>query len=832
MPTSVPSPQVVQSLRRILQAELDRDCTNRAVIGGLDSYLRRFAPLKTALPPLPPGGYEALTPDERHRWLQDAVVALDSHNKRAERRRTQRPARTASTPREPLKLDSSVTALGGVGRTLKERLGKLGIHTAGDLLYHFPHRYNDYSRVAAIANLSIGTEQTVIGTVWTAAATRIGRSRQGTEAIVGDSTGNLRVVWFNNTYVARDLKAGQRVALSGKVTVFRGQRVMESPEYEVLAEDEQTGAVHTSRLVPVYPLTGDLKARTLRRLIYNALQALVDSVPDPLPPSLRAQRRAPSINQALRQIHYPDSLDAAEAARRRLAFDELLVVQLTALSRRREWQTEAAPALSLTEETQRGFVASLPFSLTAAQNRVISEVLADLGRNQPMARLLQGDVGSGKTVVALTGLLAAVASGYQGAIMAPTEVLAEQHYRTISQLLAAGSVPDADGNLPEQLSLWHRDPSESAPIREPVRRFRLSYLDGRDVTVVLLIGGMSARDKEAVRQTISAGAADIVVGTHALIQERVTFPRLALAVVDEQHRFGVEQRAALRQKGEGRSPHLLVMTATPIPRTLALTLYGDLDISVLNEMPPGRQPVHTVRARPFERDEAYQFTREQLRQGRQAYVICPLVEESPVIEARAAVQEYQRLAQHVFSDFRLGLLHGRMSSSEKEKVMRAFRDGVLDILVSTAVVEVGIDVPNATVMLVEGADRFGLAQLHQFRGRVGRGGHQSYCILLAENPSDDAQERLRLLEQSHDGFALAEADLRMRGPGEYLGTRQSGLPDLRAARLSDLELMEEARQEAARILAEDPDLKRPEHALLAARVARILAGEGVQAEVS
>jgi ATP-dependent DNA helicase RecG len=406
-------------------------------------------------------------------------------------------------------------------------------------------------------------------------------------------------------------------------------------------------------------------------------------------------------------------------------------------------------------------------------------------------------------VVATAALLAAAASGCQGAIMAPTEILAEQHYRTISALFSEGGEP-----------LWSGV-------------FQPSYV-GRPLRVALLTGSLSVKDKAAAQEAIGRGEVDIAIGTHALIQEDVSFPRLGLVVVDEQHRFGVVQRAALRAKGG--CPHVLVMTATPIPRTLALTVYGDLDISLIDEMPPGRKRVKTIRALPDDRDEAYGFLREQVQQGRQAYVICPLVEESEAIAAKAAVQEYERLARAVFPDLRLGLVHGRLPAAERETQMRAFRDGRLDILVSTAVVEVGIDVANATVMLVEGADRFGLSQLHQFRGRVGRGEHQSYCILLSENQSEDVQERLQLMESIYDGFRLAEEDLRLRGPGEYFGTRQTGLPDLKVARLSDIDLLEQARAEAARLLEADPELARPEHRPLARQVSHLW--DSLTAEVS
>ncbi len=411
-----------------------------------------------------------------------------------------------------------------------------------------------------------------------------------------------------------------------------------------------------------------------------------------------------------------------------------------------------------------------------------------------MSRLLQGDVGSGKTVVAAACLLAAKSAGCQGTMMAPTEILAEQHYQTLCRILS--------GREQAGPSITLAVPYLAQPLR-----------------IALLTGSLPAPEKRAVREAVAEGEVDILVGTHAVIQEGVSFPRLGTAIVDEQHRFGVMQRAALR--GKGRNPHLLVMTATPIPRTLALTLYGDLDISVIDEMPPGRKPIETRWVAPEERERAYDFLREQVRQGRQAFIICPLIEESETLATRAAVQEFERLGGEVFPDLRLGLLHGRLGSQKKERVMRDFRDGRLEILVSTAVVEVGVDIPNATVMMVEGAERFGLAQLHQLRGRVGRSDVQSYCLLLSDSASGEARERLQLVEQNQDGFALAEADLRLRGPGEFFGTRQSGLPDLKVAQLSDVPLIELARAEAARLLDSDPDLTRPEHTALAGEVSRL-----------
>jgi ATP-dependent DNA helicase RecG len=674
------------------------------------------------------------------------------------------------------------------------KFARLGAETIRDLLYLFPHRHNDFGRIRKIGELEVGQEQTTIVTVWTAEATQIGRRLKGTEATVADETGTMRVVWFNQPYLARQLPTNAQLVLSGRVNLYKGHKTFESPEWELLESENLT---HTGRLVPVYPLTSGLAARTARRIVKEAVDGYVDLLAEPLPETVRKRRHLLPLVRAVREIHYPDDWDALEAARRRLAFDELLIIQLGVLRRRQQWQEGGrAEPLSLPDTTLQGFLASLPFRLTQAQEKVLASILRDIGEARPMSRLLQGDVGSGKTVVATAALVAAVVSGCQGVMMAPTEILAEQHHRTLCRLLSDRDEPPPDGIL------------------------RPPYLD-RPLRLALLTGSVPSPEKARIYEGMAAGDVDIVVGTHALIQEAVGFRRVGLAVVDEQHRFGVMQRAALREKG--RSPHLLVMTATPIPRTLALTLYGDLDISVIDEMPPGRKPVKTLWAMPHERDEAYRFVREQVAQGRQAFVICPLIEESEALAARAAVQEFERLRTEVWPDLapRMGLLHGRMAGAEKDRVMRDFHDGRLAILVSTAVVEVGIDVPNATVMMVEGADRFGLAQLHQFRGRVGRREEQGYCLLLSDSPSQEAQERLRLMEETQDGFALAEADLRLRGPGEFFGTRQSGLPDLKVAKLSDVKLIEEAREEAARLLDEDPHLERPEHALLATEMSRL-----------
>jgi ATP-dependent DNA helicase RecG len=795
--------EAVRKVRQVLSLERSRKFADTAVIGGLDAYLQHFLseiPLpadhrfQQVLRSLPPRGYRALHPVQRRRVVEELELALkEPIPTAAPLAPASRPAADGSAsggrsrPAVSGTLDSSVEALKGVSRTYAGKLRKLGVEKVGDLLWLFPFRYSDFSQVRPISSLVVGAEQTVLGEVWSAGAGLVGR-RKASEAVIGDQTGMLRVVWWGNTYIARQLKSGMKVALSGKVTAYRGRRQMESPEWEPLEGE----SLHTRRLVPVYPGTEGLPQRLVRRLAREAVEAFAQGLEETLPDDVRRRLLVLPVAEAMRQVHVPDSPAQAEEGRRRFALEELLYIELGVVRRRRQWQEAgAAPQLTFPQAVRDGFIRSLPFELTAAQLRAVDEVLRDIGNTVPMSRLLEGDVGSGKTVVAAVALLAAVASGYQGAIMAPTEVLAEQHYRTFCTLLSGGDE-----------GLWRGV-------------FSPEYLE-RPLRVTLLRGSLKPSEKAVAQDSLARGETNIAIGTQALIQEDVSFQRLGLVVVDEQHRFGVEQRAALRQKGA--SPHVLVMTATPIPRTLALTVYGDLDLTVLDEMPPGRPPVKTHRLRPDQRQQAYDFLRKHVRSGRQAYVICPLVEESEAVAARAAVQEYERLCTDVFPDLRLGLLHGRMTPSEKDSAMRAFRDGELDVLVSTAVVEVGIDVANATVMLVEGADRFGLAQLHQFRGRVRRSSEQPYCLLLSENPSEEAQERLRIMETTHDGFELAEEDLRMRGPGEYFGTRQSGLPDLKVARLTDVALIEQARAEARRLLDADPELAQPQHRALAARV--------------
>ncbi len=798
----------VEPLRKILELECKKGYVDSAVIGGLDRFLRNWAgqAIESIANPqflsrfhklhLVNPQYASLTKQQRKEWVNGVLNFLAEMERMEEKKGEAKPSprvkRQITTAHQSI--DSPITVIRGISSSLATKFNRLGVKTVRDLLYFFPHRHLDYSQRKSISRLTEGEEQTIIANVWQAQETMLG-GRRSTEAIVGDETGNVRVVWFNNPYLAKKLPTNTRMVISGKVGLFNGRHVFESPEWE-LAEDKEL--VHTGRLVPIYPLTQGLRSRQVRRLMKGVVDQWAWQVEDFLPPELKERCNLLELPQAISQAHYPEDEAGKDKARLRLAFDELFLLQLGVLSKKRDWQ-ESQPGSPFRAETSllETFLKSLPFELTAAQQKVLKELLADLEKPRPMSRLLQGEVGSGKTIVATAALLVAAANGYQGAFMAPTEILAEQHFTNISQLLSRVGHQEGGGDYLN---------SYSGLLPHPL-------------TVALLIGDISQVKKQELQQHISAGDIDIVIGTHALIQKGVEFHKLGLAVVDEQHRFGVTQRSALRQKGF--SPHMLVMTATPIPRTLALTLYGDLDLSVIDQLPPGRQVIKTKWLKPVQRDSAYAFLRRQVASGRQAFIICPFVEESEVIQAKAAVAEYERLSREVFPDLRLGLLHGRMPAAEKDKIMRRFRSGELDILVSTPVVEVGIDIPNATVMLIESADRFGLSQLHQFRGRVGRGQEQSYCMLMAQNPSEVGRQRLDIIEKIQDGFELAEEDLRLRGPGEFFGTRQSGLPDLRMAKLSDVGLLELARSEAIRLFEKDATLEKPEHHLLTKELARV-----------
>jgi len=673
-------------------------------------------------------------------------------------------------------LEAPLGRLRGIGPGRARALERLGLRTVGDMLEFLPRRYERAGQVRPIAALERQSRdlQRVRGRVAAVGGHRPRPNLHITQAAVQDGTGTLWAIFFNQPYLVERLRPGTDLVLTGRVEIRYGRLEMHNPQYELdPADDDGRGG-----LLPVYPATAGLSQKVLRASVRQALDVGRDAVEEFLPPALVDRLQLPRRDEAIAGIHFPEDEETLARARRRLAFEELFLLQAAlALVRRRYVEDAEGIAHRPDPEALKRFYDALPFTLTRAQRRVVADVLSDMAAPRPMHRLVQGDVGSGKTVVAAAAIFNAVCSGCQAAMMAPTEILAEQH---------AASLQDLLGRL--------------------------------GVRVELLTGRLPARRREALLEGLASGEVHVLVGTHAVLDRQVTFRRLSLAVTDEQHRFGVRQRALLAAKGF--SPDVLVMTATPIPRTLALTLYGDLDVSVINEMPPGRRPVRTRWLRPSQRGQAYRFLAEQVARGRQAYVVCPLVEGSEDGGAKAAVDLHRRLVRKL-PHLKAGLLHGRMSGAEKQEVMRAFRDGEISVLVATTVVEVGVDVPNATVMLVEDADRFGLAQLHQLRGRVGRGSAESYCLLIAEPTTPEAEQRLRVMEQVHDGLEIAEQDLRLRGPGEIFGTRQHGLPDLRVADpFRDLELLELARREARRLLEADPRLRRPEHAALRRRLAR------------
>ncbi|MQF70221.1 ATP-dependent DNA helicase RecG [SAR202 cluster bacterium AD-804-J14_MRT_500m] len=800
----------LDSFENILKLEKAHHYGNTAVIGGLDKFIHRWSPeLKELFQQQPETqallscSYDGLSSAKREvlvkRWLRLLANTVSKTPHTTDLIKTKKPP---PNPKVCISIDAPVTDLKGVDAKTAIKLRRLDVSSIRDLLYIFPKRHNDYSQQSKVSDLMPGSEASIIVNVWEARQIRMGRkgSLRATEAVVGDETGNLRVIWFGQTYLARQLTSGTQVALSGKVGLFRRERVLESPDYEILGSDNPI--IHAARLVPIYPLTEGLTARTMRRLNWQSLDRYGSCIEEFLPDEFRQQLTLPTLRSAIFQAHFPDDLASWETARRRLAFDELLLLQIAVQRRRQAWQQDShGLPIKVDQQVLTKFRDRLPFSFTNAQERCLIETLTDMERGSPaMSRLLQGEVGSGKTVVALAALLAAVVDGFQGSIMVPTEVLAEQHFKTIANLMGEFSKPVQQNNL------------------------ITAYIDhyAHPISIGLVTGSTRKSFRGEIQSRAADGTLDILIGTQALIQQEMKMPNLGLAVVDEQHRFGVMQRAALRGKGNS-IPHMLIMSATPIPRTLAHTLFGDLDISILDELPPGRQKIITRWVPPEKRIAAYEFVRDQVQTGRQAFVICPLIEESDSIEAKAATEEFDRLSSEVFPDLKLGLLHGKLSAKAKETVMSQFSAGELDILISTPVVEVGIDIPNASVMMIEAADRFGLAQLHQFRGRVGRGNHKSYCLLLSESPSKLAQERLSAVERIHDGFKLAEVDLSLRGPGDLFGTRQSGLPALRMARLTDIDLLNQARETANAIIMNDPNLTNLEHRHLAKEIARFMA---------
>ncbi len=671
------------------------------------------------------------------------------------------------------KLDKPLQYLKGVGETRAILFQKLGVFTVGDVISHYPREYEDRSKLKKLIELQDGDQCSFEGTIVSKVV--LSRPRRGLticRTSIRDETGMINATWFNQPYLKDSFKPGERYLFYGKITRRRSFEVL-NPVYEKI---EESGPVHTCRIIPVYPATGKLTQNAIRAVIRNALEYAGDSLEDILPQWVRENYGLTGAQYAVNNIHYPENDEAFLKARERLVFEELFLLQ-TALMTLKSASEKTESGICFGAGPKVGeFMEKLPFKLTNAQLRVFAEIERDMESSKVMNRLVQGDVGSGKTIVAVLALVKAVKSGYQGAFMVPTEILAGQHYKTISGLL------------------------ETIGIR-----------------TCLLTGSTTAKESRRLLEEINSGMIDIVIGTHALLEDKVVFNKLGLVVTDEQHRFGVRQRAALGRKGD--NPDILVMTATPIPRTLALILYGDLDISIIDELPPGRKKVQTYAVDSGMRERINKFIRKQVNEGRQVYIVCPLVEESEAVEARSASELSVELAKSTFSDLRVGMIHGKMKPSEKDDVMSRFVAGNIDILVSTTVIEVGVNVANATLMVIENAERFGLSQLHQLRGRVGRSEYQSYCILFNDSKSDVARERMSVMEKTSDGFVISEKDLELRGPGDFFGTRQHGIPDLKIANLyRDVEILKKAQEAAQKLFESDRTLKSPENKLLAQAV--------------
>lgn len=679
-----------------------------------------------------------------------------------------------------LTIDSKIQTLPRINEKYADALKRLGILTVRDFLLHFPFRYEDYSERVPIDELIPGASATIMGEVTQSKLVRTWKKKMLiTECFIADDTGTVRAVWFNQPYVSDSLIEGKGVRLSGKVSEDKKGLYFSNPAWERSSREP----TNTGRLVPVYPETEGITSRWIRWQLQTLL-ALADDIADLIPADILAALSLPSLKIALHYIHFPKSEDQYLIAQKRFAFQNMLTVQLASMRAKNDWQKQKAVPIPFPKAEVDKFIAALPFTLTGAQQKASQEIFQDLERPKPMNRLLNGDVGSGKTVVAALAGLAVMRANYQAALMAPTEVLARQHFESISQLFSNHAVT-------------------------------IALLTNSYQMISDRKGGMQNTSRIKLLENLTNGKINLAIGTHALIQKDVRFKNLALVIVDEQHRFGVNQRAYLQQETEemqdglkATTPHLLSMTATPIPRSLALAFFGNLDLSVLDEMPKNRKPIITKIVTPLKRQEMYDFVRQEIANGQQAFIIFPLVEESSKMsELKAATQEHARLSKEIFPDLKLGLLHGRLKSNEKENVMKDYVDKKYDILVATSVVEVGLDVPNASIMVIEDAERFGLSQLHQFRGRVGRSGHQSYCFLLSSNSTVKGKSRMGALEKSNDGFEIAEQDLKLRGPGEFLGTRQSGIPDVAMQHIGNVKLIEISKKYAEQILKADPTLK-------------------------
>jgi len=810
-------------LQKFIRLEIERKYDNRAVVGGLDKILpiwenearqngisedlvTQISNKLTTYPGLDQAGrtgaldevlnliasYSATFPTPEPPPTAPIPPARSNHYNDYRSEDTQHVPRQKSNEK-PVGLTAPLTVIQGVGPHGAKDLESLGLKTLEDLMYYFPRRYDDYSQMKPINRIEYGEEITVIGMVKSIFARSLPENKKHiTEIVITDGTAPLRIVWFNQPWIETKVHEGDQLVVSGKIDIRLGRLQMNSPDWEFVDQDH----LHTNRIVPVYSLNAQVKQKSLRRMIYSTVNFWSPRLVDPIPEWIRTEAELVPLSTALKHIHFPDSQDMLKTAINRLSFDEIFYLQIGVLQQKQQWRQVTARKYEIDDKALDDWYKSLPFPLTQAQINAIADIREDLQSGLPMNRLLQGDVGSGKTIVAALAVAVITHNQAQASVMAPTSILAEQHYRSFTSLLASRE-------------------GESLLKPEEIR---------------LLVGATPESERKVILEELSQGKIKLLIGTHALIEDPVVFKDLQLVVVDEQHRFGVQQRAQLRNKGE--NPHLLVMTATPIPRSLALTVYGDLDLSLMDEMPAGRIPVETHVLRPVERERAFQLIRTQISEGHQAFVIYPLIEKGEKEEARAAVEDHEHLQNEIFPHLKVGLLHGRMRPDEKDETMAAFRDKKFDILVSTTVIEVGVDVPNATVMVIEGAERFGLAQLHQLRGRVGRGQDKSYCLLIPQTEDQIENQRLEVMEQTNDGFVLAEKDLEQRGPGDFLGTRQSGYAQLKLADLMDVRLIEKARHFAQEIFKQDPLMDKPEHALINDALKRYWNSESGEGDIS
>lgn len=811
----------IEKLYKILKLEAELSYTNKAVVGGLEklveawqgdaradgiledkiqavsAIINRYAGYAGAdraqainriglilenpgikhlitLVPQPPATISTNTPSNVPRPAK--ITRPISPKGRISTRRRTEPVLSESSIEINETLSSPTTIIQGIGAKQAELLSKLDLNTVEDLVYHFPRRYDDYSELKLIKNIKYGEEVTIIAYIKSISTfTTQDKRRKILQVVVSDNTASIQLLWFNQEYHIRYLRKDMFLSISGKIEQYMGRLVIYHPEYEQIDKQQ----LNTKRIVPVYSLTARLSQKWLRRVIYSVVTSWAPKIPEFMPEYILEDADLLDLSTALKEIHFPENHTNLKKARYRLAFDEIFLLQLGVLRQKYEWTQQEGRLFQVEDGWLDQRINELPFQLTSAQHKVLEDIRNNLSSGKPMNRLLQGDVGSGKTVIAGLAISIVLKNGAQAAYMAPTSILAEQQCHNLRTLLA---------NPQGEESLLQED------------------------QIRLLIGDTPTKERNEILEGLKTGQIKLVIGTHALIEDPVIFQDLQIVIVDEQHRFGVSQRAALREKGE--NPHLLVMTATPIPRSLALTIYGDLDLSIIDELPPGRQPVKTAIIYPTERERIYTLIRAQVQNDRQAFIIYPLVEQNENGSELAAVEEQERLQSEVFPNLRVGLLHGRLRPEEKETVMHQFRNRAFDVLVSTTVIEVGVDIPNATVMVIEGANRFGLAQLHQLRGRVGRSDEQSYCILIPEKNEAAENERLLAMESTNDGFVLAERDLDQRGPGEFLGTRQSGYANLRLANLTDIHLIEKARKYAQQVFENDPTLCAPEHQLM------------------